>query len=500
MEMPKHGDAPRHYSNFIDGHEQSALGGKTFSSINPTTGELWGTFQLSERADVDRAVLAARGAFEGTWGRLAPSQRGALLMRWGDSIASHARLIGCLESTQNGKLLAEMQLQSQVARDWLYYFGGMADKIEGAVIPLQRQSILNYTLREPLGVVAIITPWNSPTLLLVMSLAPALASGNTVVIKPSEITSASAVEIAKLASAVGIPAGVVNVVTGMRETGEALVDHPKVAKVAFTGSVGAGRSIAARVGARLATCTLELGGKSPHIVFDDADLDQAEAGLLSGIFAAAGQTCIAGSRAYLQEKVYNALVERLVTRAEKIVIGDPLLPTTQMGPIATKAQLQKDEAAVSDARRHGAELLCGGRRPAIAEFPGGYFFSPTILQGVAADNPLSKTEVFGPVLAIFPFRDEDDVVAKANDSEFGLAAGIWTRDIKRAHRMARRLESGTIWLNTYRALAANSPFGGYKTSGMGRLNGLEAIDNFLQTKSVWCELADEIRDPFVIKV
>jgi acyl-CoA reductase-like NAD-dependent aldehyde dehydrogenase len=333
-----------------------------------------------------------------------------------------------------------------------------------------------------------------------MSLAPALAAGNTIVLKPSEITSASSIELARLAEAAGIPPGVVNVVTGFRETGEALVDHPQVAKVSFTGSVAAGRAIAARAGQRLVSCMLELGGKSPNIVFSDAVLDQAEAGVLAGIFAAAGQTCVAGSRAYIQQPIYDQFVDRLVRRATRIALGDPMLAATQMGPVATKMQLEKDESMVKRAVSEGAAVLCGGARPQLAEFPDGYFYQPTIVHEAGKDNFLMRNEVFGPVLAVTPFRDEADVLALANDTEFGLAAGVWTRDANRVHKMARKLEAGTVWINTYRALTFNSPFGGYKSSGIGRQNGIEAIHQYLQTKSVWCELGDEIQDPFIMKV
>jgi aldehyde dehydrogenase (NAD+) len=305
--------------------------------------------------------------------------------------------------------------------------------------------------------------------------------------------------LAKIAVEVGIPAGVVNVVTGGRETGEALVDHKLVRKVSFIGSVGAGRTIAARAGSRLVPATLELGGKSPNIVFDDADLDHAEAGVLAGIFAAAGQSCVAGSRAYIHYKIYDEFVNRLVSRANKIVLGDPLAPGTQMGPVATRAQLEKDISIVERATAAGSEILCGGAKVCLEEFPGGFFFPPTILHKVKPDNPVMRNEVFGPVLAVTSFADVAEVCGYANSSEFGLAAGVWTRDIKRAHLTAREIEAGTIWINTYRSMAFNSPFGGYKSSGIGRVNGLEGIKPYLQTKSVWCELGDEILDPFVLK-
>lgn len=488
------------FDNHLGGRSVAARSGRRFASTNPTTGAIAGQFADSGAEDVDAAVSAAREALVGPWGELSPTRRGRLLMAWGEKIAGNAEAIARLESAQNGKLLAEMKAQANVVREWLYYFGGLADKIEGRVIALERQSVLNYTLREPIGVVGVIVPWNSPTFLTIMGCAPALAAGNTVVLKPSEVTSASAFLLVRLAEEAGIPAGVLNVVTGARTAGEALVDHPDVAKICFTGSDAAGRAIAARAGARLASCTLELGGKSPNIVFGDALVDNAVAGLLSGIFAAAGQTCIAGSRGYVHESIYDQVVDRLVQRARGIRLGDPLLPETQMGPAATAAQLHKNETMVARALAAGAELLHGGKRAQVSGLDNGLFFEPTIVHKLRSDNPLMQEEVFGPVLAVTPFRDEDEVVALANDSRFGLAAGVWTRDLRCAHRMARRLQAGTVWINTYRAMAFNSPFGGYKQSGLGRVNGMESVDQFLQTKSVWCETSDEIQDPFVLKV
>ncbi len=488
------------YLNHIDGQAQAGRQGRSFAAVNPTDGQPWGRFVESDAADVDAAVCAAVQALEGPWGQLSPTRRGRLMMAWGDQIAAHAQQIAELESTQNGKLLSEMLAQARVASDWLYYFGGLADKVEGRVIPLERRSVLNYTLREPLGVIGVIVPWNSPTFLTIMSCAPALAAGNTIVIKPSEVTSASAIELARLAEAAGIPPGVLNVVTGARTAGEALVDHPQVSKISFTGSDGAGRIIAARAGARLASCTLELGGKSPNIVFADAAIDRAVAGLLSGIFAAAGQTCIAGSRAYVHESIFEPVMERLVQRTRDIRLGDPRSPTTQMGPAATAAQLQKNASMVARALQAGGQLVHGGGRASVPGLEHGFFFEPTIVQGLRPDNPLLQEEVFGPVLAVTPFRSDEEVLALANGTRFGLAAGLWTRDLQRAHTFARRLQAGTVWINTYRALAFNSPFGGFKDSGMGRVNGMESIDQFLQTKSVWCETSDEIQDPFVIKV
>ncbi|MBV9826584.1 MAG: aldehyde dehydrogenase [Alphaproteobacteria bacterium] len=487
------------YQNYINGTDVPAIEGGVFQSVDPTRGRLWGSFAFATEGDVDHAVKAAQAAFEGPWTRLSPTRRGRLLMKWGDKIAEHAARIARIETEQNGKLYSEMHTQLKVAQDWLYYFGGLTDKIQGSVIPLDRSSVLNYTVREPLGVIGIIVPWNSPTFLTMMGVAPALAAGNTVVLKPSEVTSASAIELARLAKECGIPDGVINIVTGMRDTGEALVNHPLVAMINFTGGDAGGRAIAGQAGKHLKRCLLELGGKSPNIVFADANLDRAEAGLLSGIFAAAGQTCVAGSRAYIQQPIYDRLVARLVKRAEAIVIGDPMRAETQMGPIATKTQLEKDESFVHRAVAEGAEILCGGGRATVDGFPDGFFFEPTIIHKAAHDSFIMHTEVFGPVLTVTPFQDDEEVVALANSTPFGLAAGVWTRDINRAHTLARQLQAGTVWINTYRALAFNSPFGGYKASGIGRQNGMEAVDHYLQTKSVWCDLSNDVQDPFVIK-
>jgi aldehyde dehydrogenase (NAD+) len=420
-------------------------------------------------------------------------------MKLGDLILENAERIARIETRQNGKLLKEMVTQLRVIPDFLYYYGGLADKVEGRVVPLDRQSVLNYTLRESLGVVGIITPWNSPVFLTMMAMAPALAAGNTVVIKPSEVASASILEVVRLTQAAGFPSGVVNVVTGGRGAGGALVDHPKVAKIAFTGGIEAGRAIAAKAGNRLIPCTLELGGKSPNIVFADANLDAAEAGILAGIFAACGQTCVAGSRTIIERPVFDEILSRLAKRASNIVIGDPMQAETQMGPVANQTQLEKNIGMVARAKEQGAKIVYGGDRPTIPNLPNGLFFKPTILTGVTPDSDLARREVFGPVLGVTPFDSEEQVIALANDSDFGLAAGIWTLNFQRAHKVAKAVRAGTVWINMYRAMAPQSPFGGYKQSGLGRQNGVETIDQYLQTKSVWCETSSDVQDPFVLR-
>jgi acyl-CoA reductase-like NAD-dependent aldehyde dehydrogenase len=489
------------YKLLIGGEDVDAASGETFGAVNPTTGETWAQHARAGAEDVDRAVRAARTAFESdAWRSLSPTRRGRLMMRLGDRIAERAEEIAQVEVRDNGKLYKEMLAQLRVIPDWLYYYGGLADKIEGRVIPLDKTSVLNYTLREPLGVVGIIVPWNSPVLLLLYAMGPALAAGNTIVVKPSEHASASILETLRLADEVGFPPGVFNVVTGLGDVGAALVDHSGVAKIAFTGSETTGARIAAAAGSRLAPVTLELGGKSPNVVFADAALDAAEAGVLAGIYGGAGQSCVAGSRALFERPIYDELLERVSRRTSSIVLGDPMADATQMGPIANVPQLERVESMIASARGEGARVVAGGERPVLGEFPNGLFYRPTILADVGNDAGIAQNEVFGPVLNVIPFESEEEAVELANATRFGLAAGVWTRDVKRAHRVARQIRAGTVWVNTYRAITFNSPFGGYKESGFGRVNGAEAVEGFLQTKSIWIETSEEVPDPFVMRI
>jgi acyl-CoA reductase-like NAD-dependent aldehyde dehydrogenase len=489
------------YQMFIGGEWLDAASGETFESMNPYTGQSWALIPDGQAEDVDRAVQAAKKAMQDpAWKNMAPSLRGRLIWKLGDLIAENAEHLAQVETRDNGKLIREMLGQCKALPSYYYYYAGLADKIQGDTIPLEKTTVFNYTLKEPIGVVGILTPWNSPLLLLSFSLAAALAAGNAVVVKPSENTSASALEFAKLIQEAGFPPGVFNVVTGFGLTaGVAMSSHPGIDKLAVTGGRDTAKAVARLAAENLTPLLLELGGKSPNIVFEDAVIPNAVNGCIAGIFAASGQTCIAGSRLFLHEKMHDEFMERLVARTKKIKMGDPSAMDSEMGPMATTAQLEKVQGFVDSALNDGAELIYGGQRPDSPELSGGWFYMPTIFDGVSNDTYLAQEEVFGPVLGVQKFSDEEELIARANDSLYGLAAGIWTKDVQRAHRVARELQAGTVWINMYRALSYASPFGGYKGSGYGRELGMQAIDEFIQTKSVWVELADTTPDPFVLR-
>ena len=489
------------YPLYIDSRHDEAASGQWFESYNPYTGEPWAQIAQGDAADVDRAVRAAHRAFtEGPWPELTASQRGLLLHRLGDLVARDAKKLAAIEVRDNGKLLAEMQGQLNYIPQWYYYFGGLADKIQGAVIPLDKKGYFNFTRYEPLGVVAVITPWNSPLLLTAWKLAPALAAGCTAVLKPSEFTSASTLEFVKLIEEAGFPSGVVNVVTGFgKEVGTPLVEHPLVKKIAFTGSDATGRAINELAAKTFKHVSLELGGKSPNIVFADAKLEDAVNGAVAGIFAATGQTCIAGSRLLLQEDIHDAFVDKLLALARTARMGDPMSLDTQIGPVTTPPQYRKVLGYIDIARQEGAKLLMGGGPATRPECGKGWFVEPTIFGGVDNKMRIAQEEVFGPVLSVIKFKDEADAVTIANDVRFGLGSGVWTSDIGRAFRMSERIQAGTVWVNTYRAVSYLSPFGGYKDSGLGRENGIDAIRNYLQVKSVWINTGSATANPFVMR-
>jgi acyl-CoA reductase-like NAD-dependent aldehyde dehydrogenase len=487
--------------NTVAGNRVAASSGKWLPSYDPTRGSPWSQFPDSTAEDVDVAVRAAREAFiAGPWAGITPTQRGKLLVRFSEILGQEGERLAAVETRDNGKLYAEMSAQLRYIPEWFRYFGGMADKIEGAVLPIDKPGMVAFTQREPLGVVAMIVPWNSPLLLLAWKLAPALAAGNTAVIKPSEHASTSTLAFVELFEKAGFPPGVVNTVTGFGATvGAALASHPLVAKIAFTGGEMGGVAVAHFAAEGLKPVTLELGGKSAHIIFEDAEIEQAVKGAISGIFSASGQTCIAGSRLLVHRSIHDEVVDRLVSTAAAARIGDPMQATTHIGPVTTREQRKRILDYVAIARSEGAKCVLGGGEVRVDAFPEGWFVAPTVFTKVHNAMRIGREEVFGPVLSIIPFDDEAGAIAMANDSLYGLAAGLWTKDIGRAHRAAQRLHAGTIWVNCYRAVSYVAPFGGYKRSGIGRENGQEAIDAYLQTKTVWIDTVGRPADPFVLR-
>jgi acyl-CoA reductase-like NAD-dependent aldehyde dehydrogenase len=486
--------------HFIGGEFVPPSSGEHFESTNPATRQPNYLAARGNAEDISRAVGAAQEAFfDPRWRDLSQTKRGHLLRRLGDLIGEHGEELARMETQDNGKLLREMRVQLTALPEYYYYYAGYADKIQGDLIPTSDRRVLNYTTREPLGVVGAITPWNSPMTLTTSKLAPALCAGNTIVIKPSEYTSATVLRLCELATEAGFPPGVINVVTGFGvEAGQPLVEHPALAKISFTGSTGTGARIASITASRFIGSTLELGGKSPNIVFDDANIANAAMGVVAGIFAAAGQTCIAGSRVFAHRSVYDELLERVAERARSIRIGDPMEDSTEMGPLAFEDQRDKVASYVEIGRTEGARVLTGGERTDGGL--GGYFFEPTVLVDVDNSMRVVREEIFGPVAAIMPFDDDEEVIRLANDTEYGLAAGVWTSNLSRAHRMAARLEAGTIWINTYRAMSPMSPRQGFKNSGVGVEHGMETIKEYTRLKSVWVNTSeDPVEDPFIMR-
>ena len=473
------------FSMLIDGEWVASGSGQTFSCVNPYTEETWGSVPRADASDVDRAVRAARRAFDTDgWPRTPPARRAALLRRLGQLVAESAEPLARQQIRENGKLYSEMRPQSDVLASACHYFAGLAETQSGKTIPVSYPDLVGYTVREPIGVVAAVTPWNSPLLLLAWKLLPALAAGNTCVVKPSEVTPTSTLMFGELVVKAGFPKGVVNIVTGYGDpAGTALVNHPGIDKIAFTGSTATGKAIAHAAAERNVRVQLELGGKSPSIIFADADVSNAVNGVMAGVFAASGQTCVAGSRVLIEKQVYDQAVGLLVKRARQMRAGDPLDPQTQLGPMASRAQLEKVLGYFKIAKEEGLELLTGGKRIDRR----GFFVEPTVFGNVPNTCRIAREEIFGPVVALMRFDGEEQAIAIANDTAYGLAAGVWTENVRRAHRMVSRLRAGTVWVNNYRLISYATPFGGLKQSGLGRELGPESLHEYTELKSVWID-------------
>ncbi|MEP6707815.1 MAG: aldehyde dehydrogenase family protein [Pyrinomonadaceae bacterium] len=488
---PAETTTPRKYQLFIDGQFVDAESGKTFNSPNPATGETFAEVAEADKADIDKAVAAARRAFEGKWSKISARDRGRMIYKLAQLIEQHGNELAELETNDNGKPIREsLYVDVPQAVENFEYFAGYATKIEGETIPVPGE-MFNYTLREPVGVCGQIIPWNFPLLMSAWKLAPALAAGNTVVLKPAEQTPVTAMELAKLIQEAGFPEGVVNIVPGYGETaGAALAAHPGIDKVAFTGSTEVGKLVAKAAAENLTKVSLELGGKAPNIVFADADIDQAVNGAMMGIFFNQGQVCCAGSRIFLEEKVKDEFLDRFKAKAEAVKVGNPMDKATLMGPQVSMEQLDRIKSYVGIARAEGATVLSGGGAPQLeAGFENGYFFQPTIFSECTNQMRVAQEEIFGPVSSVITFKDEADLLKQANDTIYGLSAGIWTRDIVRAHRFARDIKAGVVWINTFNMFNAASPFGGFKQSGYGREMGKHALQLYTQVKSVWVDLS-----------
>ncbi len=488
------------YLMYINGEFCEASDGGRFESINPSTGKPWATAPAATEKDVDRAVKSAHQAlYEGPWSKMTATERGKMLFKLADLMTENSELLGSVETTDSGKLAVETRGQSAYVAEYYRYYGGLADKIEGRTLPIDKPNLHVFTTQEPIGVVAGIVPWNAEMLLTATKAAPALAAGNTIVIKSSEEAPSPVLEFARLVDEAGFPPGVFNLITGFGEPcGRALTSHPLVAKISFTGGVNAARHVVENTSRNFAPVSLELGGKSPIVIFDDADIEGAVNGAVAGNFGATGQSCVAGSRVFVQSGIYEEFISKVIKRAEAVKIGDPLDPETQIGPLATQAQRDRIEATLAKSQEQGAVIHTGGCRP--DGFEDGWYFKPTVLACPDQSVLSTQIELFGPVMSVLKFETEEEAISLANDTEFGLGAGVFTSNVARAHRVSGAIRSGIVWVNTYRAISPIAPFGGFRQSGYGREAGINAIYDYTRTKSVWINTGDEpMANPFVMR-
>ncbi|MDC1143271.1 aldehyde dehydrogenase [Candidatus Pelagibacter sp.] len=486
------------FKMFIDGEWVASSSNKKIETLNPENNEVWATVPEANEEDVDKAVKAAQRAFEKTWGNLHPTERGKYLRAIADQLRQNAEHLGRIETVDTGKLYRETKTQANYIAEYYDYFAGLADKVEGTVVPIDKPNMQVTTVRIPIGVVAAIIPWNSQMLLTAVKLAPALAMGNTVVIKASELAPVTLLEFAKLIQNAGIPKGVVNVITGLGEPcGRALTTHNLVERIAFTGGPETAKHIIKNSAENLSQVSLELGGKSPVVVFDDADQENALNGITAGIFGASGQSCIAGSRLYLHTKIYDEFLNKLIEKAKKIKLGGPMNEETQMGPLNSFKQLENIEKNIKATVAQGGKIRCGGKRSNISKK--GYYFPATIIECDNHNLPTAENELFGPILSVMKFADEDEVTNKMNDNKYGLSSGVYTSNFARGHRMSKAIRAGIVFINTYRLISPMAPFGGIKDSGYGKEAGIESIKDYTRIKTIWSNTSDKpMSDPFTM--
>jgi (Z)-2-((N-methylformamido)methylene)-5-hydroxybutyrolactone dehydrogenase len=488
----------QNFKMYINGEWVNSSSGKEIKTLNPETNEVWATVPEANEEDVNKAVHAAQKAFDGSWSKLHPKERAKFLRNLGDQLRKNAEHLGKIETIDTGKLYKEIKSQAIYIAEYYDYYAGLADKVEGTVVPIDKPDMQVTTTRMPIGVIAAIIPWNSQMLLTAVKLAPALAMGNTVVIKASELAPVTLLEFAKLVEKSGIPKGVVNVITGLGDPcGKVLTTHDLVEKIAFTGGPETARHIVRNSAENLSQVSLELGGKSPVVLFNDADQENALNGITAGIFAASGQSCIAGSRLYIQSKIYDEFLDKLIAKAEKIKLGAPMDPDTQMGPLNSFKQLENIEKTIKATIEQGGKLRCGGKRSNISNK--GYYFPATIIECKNHNLPSAENELFGPVLSVMKFETEEEAVNQMNDNQYGLSSGIYTSNLGRAMRVSKAVRAGIVFVNTYRLISPSAPFGGIKDSGYGKEAGIESIKEYTRIKTTWFNSSDKpMGDPFTM--